>query len=84
VGLSLGAETVGFVERFVRWVQKPPIETSLWNGVRIGVADSQVEGLRAKELLLSAATAVRTTKVFGGPAFAYAGQSPQAIASDAS
>lgn len=83
VGRGRGAEKTGFVEKFVRWLQKPPIETSLWNGVRIGIADSQVGGLRAKALLLSAATAVRATKVFAGPAFAYAGQSPQAIASDA-
>ncbi|MFZ9314121.1 MAG: GGDEF domain-containing protein [Burkholderiaceae bacterium] len=84
VGRGLGVQTAGFVERFVHWVQKPPIETSLWNGVRIGVADSRVEGLQAKELLLSAACAVRAAKVFTGPAFAYAGKSPQAITSDAS
>jgi diguanylate cyclase (GGDEF)-like protein len=83
VGRGLGAETAGFIEKFVRWVQKPPIETNLWNGVRIGVADYEVEGLRARELLLSAAAALRATKVFPGPAFAYAGQSPQAITSDA-
>ena len=82
VGRGLGSESAGFVERFVRWVQKPPIETSLWNGVRIGVADSKVNGIRARELLLAAAAAARATKVFAGPAFAYAGQSPQAIASD--
>lgn len=77
-----GTETSAFIERFVRWVQKPPIQTSLWNGVRVGVASASVQGVQAKDLLLAAANAVRSTKVLASPSYALAGQSPQAISAD--
>jgi diguanylate cyclase (GGDEF)-like protein len=79
---SPGSDTTAFIEKFLRWVQKPPIETSHWHGVRIGIAPVSDQGLSARELLLAAANALRSTKVMTTPAYAMAGQSPQVIAAD--
>lgn len=77
--------SAGFLQRFLRWVQKAPIQTSLWHGVRVGAAYGSVlqgHAPLAKEVLLAAANALRSTKVLTVPAFALAGQSPQIIESD--
>lgn len=77
-----GSDTTAFIEKFLRWVQRPPIETSHWHGVRIGIAPVSEQGLSARELLLAAANALRSTKVMTTPAYAMAGQAPQVIAAD--
>lgn len=77
-----GSESMAFVEKFLRWVQRPPIQTSHWHGVRIGIAPVSDHPLSARELLLAAANALRSTKVMTTPAYAMAGQAPQVIAAD--
>jgi diguanylate cyclase (GGDEF)-like protein len=79
---SPGADTTTFIEKFLRWVQRPPIETIHWRGVRIGIAPFSEQGLSARDLLLAASNALRSTKVMTTPAYAMAGQPPQVIAAD--